>query len=113
MQIKELNQRVTFMERKEIGRDSEGWPLYRKTDLFSTWAKAESSGAKETENNNATFESTEITFTIRYRKSIDITGDMLIRHLNKDYEITGIELVDFGREYMKISVKKLEVQNSG
>lgn len=109
MKIKELNQRITFCERNEIGRDSEGFPKYRTDDIFSTWAKAEG-GMKESETNDAVFDNTEIVFTIRYRESPEITGDMLIRHSGKEYEIIGIELVDFERKYLKISAKRMAVQ---
>lgn len=109
MKIKELNQRITFCERNEIGRDSEGFPKYRTDDIFSTWAKAEG-GTNESETNNATFDGTMIIFTIRYRSSPEITGDMIIRHLGKEYEIKGIEPVDFERKYLKIAAKRMVVQ---
>lgn len=111
MKIKELSQRITFCKRHEIGRDSEGFPKYRTDDIFSTWAKAEKGGTNESETNNATFDDTMIIFTIRYRSSPEITGDMLIRHSGKEYEIIGIELVDFERKYLKISAKRMAVQS--
>lgn len=109
VKIKELNQRITFCTRKEIGQDSEGFPKYCTDDAFTTWAKAEG-GMKESETNDAVFDNTEIVFTIRYRESPEITGDMIIRHLGKEYEIKGIEPVDFGRKYLRISVKRMVVQ---
>ena len=108
--IKELNQRITFFKRTETGQDEEDYPVYEPEDIFTTWAKAESGGTDETEANKATFDRTEIVFTIRYRKSAVITNDMFVRHMGLDYEITGIEPVDFGREYLKISAKRTVLQ---
>lgn len=108
--IKELNQRITFFKRVEVGTDSEDYPVYQSEDIFTTWAKAESGGTKEDEENRATFDRTDIVFTIRYRKSAEISNDMFIRHLGLEYEITGIEPVDFGREYLKISAKRTVMQ---
>lgn len=108
--IKELNQRITFFKRIEVGTDSEDYPIYQSEDIFTTWAKAESGVIKEDEENKAEFDFTNIVFIVRYRKSTEISNDMFIRHLGLEYEITSIEPLDFGREYVKISAKRMVIQ---
>ena len=108
--IKELNQRITFFKRIEVESDSEDYPIYKTQDVFTTWAKSENGRIKEDEENKAAFNFTDIVFTIRYRKSAEISNDMFIRHLGLEYEITGIDPVDFSGEYIKISAKRTVVQ---
>lgn len=108
--IKDLNQRITFVQRTETAHDSEDYPTYQFTDVFTTWAKADSGGTEEAEDNKAMFDRSEVVYTIRFRLSPVISNDMYIRHLGLMYEIISIDPVDFGREYIRITAKRTVLQ---
>ena len=110
MKINELNQRVTFVRKEPLPPDYSGFPRWEKTDLFTTWEKVENGGFSETETNNATFDSSTLKVTIRFRPPDDNDGTMLITHKGVEYEIIGVDTLGFGREFLAITVKRLEVQ---
>lgn len=109
IRIKEFSQRITVFVRTETGRDSEDYPTYTDTDLFTTWAKVETDGAEEAEMQKAAFDGSRMVFTIRFRQ-VKIDNTMFIRHNGLDYAITGIDPCDFDRTYIKIHAKRVVLQ---
>ena len=109
IRISEFRQRVTVFVRTETGRDSEDYPDYADTDLFTTWAKVETDGTEETDVQKAAFDGTSMVFTIRYRQ-VQLDNTMFIRHNGLDYAITGIDPCDFDRTYIKIHAKRVVLQ---
>lgn len=107
--ISEFSQRVTVFVRTETGRDSEDYPAFTDTDLFTTWAKSETDGTEETEEQKAAFDGTRVVFTIRYRR-IALDNTLYIRHNGLVYEIVGIDPCEYGNVYLKIHAKRMVLQ---
>ena len=110
IRISELRQRVTVFARTETGRDSEDYPTYADTDLFTTWAKVETDGTEETDVQKATFDGTRMVFTIRFRHLPYLDNTLCIRHDGLDYEIVGVDPCEFGHIYLRIHAKRTVVQ---
>ena len=109
IRISELRQRITVFVRTETGRDSEDYPTYTDTDLFTTWAKVETDGAEEAEMQKAAFDGSRMVFTIRFRQ-VQIDNTLFVRHEGLDYEIVGVDPCDFDRTYIKIHAKRVVLQ---
>lgn len=109
IRISELRQRITVFVRTETGRDSEDYPTYTDTDLFTTWAKVETDGAEEAEMQKAAFDGSRMVFTIRFRQ-VQIDNTLFVRHEGLDYAIVGIDPCDFDRTYIKIHAKRVVLQ---
>ena len=107
--IKDLNQRITFVQRTETAHDSEDYPTYQFTDVFTTWAKVETDGVEETETNKAMFDGSRMVFTIRFRR-VPIDNTLYIRHNGLAYEILGIDPCEYGNVYLKIHAKRVVLQ---
>ena len=110
IRIKEFSQRITVFVRTETGRDSEDYPTYADTDLFTTWAKVETDGTEETDVQKATFDGTRMVFTIRFRHLPYLDNTLCIRHDGLDYEIVGVDPCEFGHIYLRIHAKRTVVQ---
>lgn len=110
IRIKEFSQRITVFVRTETGRDSEDYPTYTDTDLFTTWAKVETDGAEEAEMQKAAFDGTRMVFTIRFRRAPVLDNTLFVRHDGLDYAIVGIDPCDFDRTYIKIHAKRVVLQ---
>lgn len=109
IRIKEFSQRITVFVRTETGRDSEDYPTYTDTDLFTTWAKVETDGAEEAEMQKAAFDGSRMVFTIRFRQ-VQIDNTLFVRHEGLDYEIVGVDPCEFGHIYLRIHAKRVVVQ---
>ena len=109
IRISELRQRVTVFVRTETGRDSEDYPTYTDTDLFTTWAKVETDGAEEAEMQKAAFDGSRMVFTIRFRQ-VQIDNTLFVRHEGLDYEIVGVDPCEFGHIYLRIHARRVVVQ---
>ena len=109
IRIKEFSQRITVFVRTETGRDSEDYPTYTDTDLFTTWAKVETDGAEEAEMQKAAFDGSRMVFTIRFRQ-VQIDNTLFVRHEGLDYEIVGVDPCEFGHIYLRIHAKRAVVQ---
>ena len=110
IRIKEFSQRITVFVRTETGRDSEDYPTYTDTDLFTTWAKVETDGAEEAEMQKAAFDGSRIVFTIRFRRAPVLDNTLFVRHDGLDYEIVGVDPCEFGHIYLRIHAKRVGVQ---
>ena len=110
IRIKEFSQRITVFVRTETGRDSEDYPTYTDTDLFTTWAKVETDGAEEAEMQKAAFDGTRMVFTIRFRHLPYLDNTLCIRHDGLDYEIVGVDPCEYGNIYLRIHAKRTVVQ---
>lgn len=109
IRIKEFSQRITVFVRTETGRDSEDYPTYTDTDLFTTWAKVETDGAEEAEMQKAAFDGSRMVFTIRFRQ-VQIDNTLFVRHEGLDYEIVGVDPCEFGHIYLRIHAKRTVLQ---
>ena len=109
IRISELRQRITVFVRTETGRDSEDYPTYTDTDLFTTWAKVETDGAEEAEMQKAAFDGSRMVFTIRFRQ-VQIDNTLFVRHEGLDYEIVGVDPCEFGHIYLRIHARRVVVQ---
>lgn len=109
IRIKEFSQRITVFVRTETGRDSEDYPTYTDTDLFTTWAKVETDGAEEAEMQKAAFDGSRMVFTIRFRQ-VQIDNTLFVRHEGLDYEIVGVDPCEFGHIYLRIHARRVVVQ---
>ena len=109
IRIKELSQRITVFGRTVTGRDSEDYPTYTDTDLFTTWAKVETDGTEETDVQKATFDGTRMVFTIRHRQA-RIDNTLFIRHNGLEYAIVAVDPCDFDNTYIKIHAKRVVLQ---
>ena len=109
IRISELRQRITVFVRTETGRDSEDYPTYTDTDLFTTWAKVETDGAEEADMQKAAFDGSRMVFTIRFRQ-VQIDNTLFVRHEGLDYEIVGVDPCEFGHIYLRIHVRRVVVQ---
>lgn len=109
IRIKEFSQRITVFVRTETGRDSEDYPTYTDTDLFTTWAKVETDGAEEAEMQKAAFDGSRMVFTIRFRQ-VQIDNTLFVRHEGLDYEIVGVDPCEYGNIYLRIHAKRTVVQ---
>ena len=109
IRIKEFSQRITVFVRTETGRDSEDYPTYTDTDLFTTWAKVETDGAEEAEMQKAAFDGSRMVFTIRFRQ-VQIDNTLFVRHEGLDYAIVGIDPCEFGHIYLRIHARRVVVQ---
>lgn len=109
IRIKEFSQRITVFVRTETGRDSEDYPTYTDTNLFTTWAKVETDGAEEAEMQKAAFDGSRMVFTIRFRQ-VQIDNTLFVRHEGLDYEIVGVDPCEFGHIYLRIHARRVVVQ---
>lgn len=109
IRISELRQRITVFVRTETGRDSEDYPTYTDTDLFTTWAKIETDGTEEADMQKAAFDGSRMVFTIRFRQ-VQIDNTLFVRHEGLDYEIVGVDPCEFGHIYLRIHAKRTVVQ---
>ena len=110
IRIKDFSQQVTVFVRTETGRDSEDYPTYTDTNLFTTWAKVETDGAEEAEMQKAAFDGSRMVFTIRFRHLPYLDNTLFIRHDGLDYEIVGVDPCEFGHIYLRIHAKRTVVQ---
>ena len=107
--IRELDQRITVFVRTETGSDSEDYPQYTDTDLFTTWAAIETEGPQETETGKAAYDFTSAAFIIRYRRAA-IGNSLYIRHNGLVYAVVGFDPGGFHHEFLVLHAKRAVVQ---
>ena len=71
--------------KKEIVKNSNGFPINQEVEVLSTYAKVKTTRGFTLIANNSDFEKAFTNFTIRYPKT-EITRDMFLKYNNKTYK---------------------------
>ena len=99
MEIGKLNKRIIFQEFTSIINDN-GFNEDTWTDKNTVWASATNLSGREYFAAAAVQAENTVKFTIRYIE--DISTDMRISFQNNIYNITFIDNIKYGNEFMEI-----------
>ena len=99
MEIGKLNKRITFQSFTTITNDY-GFEIQEWADYTTVWASANNLNGREYFAAQAVQAEKTVKFTIRYNKNIN--ESMRIIFEGNNYDISSIDNIKYGNEFMEI-----------
>lgn len=102
--IGELDQRVTLMKKKYIGKNpNTAMPMYQDVRLGDVWAKVSALHGQEYYTAVTVKLEKQLSFIIRYRDDIDEETNIWFK--GRGYDIGFIDDVKYGHEFMELKAE--------